>query len=109
MIPPDENSPVFQAPWEAQAFAIVVRLHDAGHFTWAEWTTQLGDEIKDAQRAGDPDLGQTYYRHWVAALEKLVLRKQLLQPVDLRLRQIEIAAQPTSHGHKAQRAPVCVA
>ena len=37
-LPRDEaGAPVFQAPWEAQAFAMVVRLREAGHLTWAEW------------------------------------------------------------------------
>jgi nitrile hydratase accessory protein len=109
LIPADDSGPVFRAPWEAQAFAIVIRLHAAGHFTWPEWAEQLGAEIKDAQRAGDPDLGQTYYRHWVAALEKLVLRKQLLLPVDLRVRQIELEAKPADHGQITRRGPLFVA
>jgi nitrile hydratase accessory protein len=108
LIPADDSGPVFRAPWEAQAFAIVIRLHAAGHFTWTEWAAQLGDEIKEAQRAGDPDLGQTYYRHWVAALEKLILRKQLLLPVDLRVRQIELETKPADT-HAPRREPVCVA
>ena len=57
LIPRDESGPVFKAPWEAQAFAMTVKLHAAGHFTWTEWATALSEEIKRAQAAGDADLG----------------------------------------------------
>jgi nitrile hydratase accessory protein len=74
-IPCDAEGPVFREPWEAQAFAMVVALHERGLFGWPEWAVLLGEEIKAAQRAGDPDTGATYYRHWLAALERMVARK----------------------------------
>jgi nitrile hydratase accessory protein len=74
-IPRDDDGPVFREPWEAQAFAIVVALNARGLFTWSEWAAALGAEIKRAQAAGDPDLGTTYYSHWLAALERLVAQK----------------------------------
>ena len=74
-IPRDEGGPVFREPWEAQAFALVVALNEKGLFTWTEWAAALAAEIKRAQAAGDPDLGNTYYRHWLAALERLVAAK----------------------------------
>ena len=73
--PRDDDGPVFRAPWEAQAFAIAVTLHQRGLFSWPEWTQALAAEITAAQAAGDPDLGDTYYRHWLAALERLVIGK----------------------------------
>jgi nitrile hydratase accessory protein len=76
-IPRDEGGPVFREPWEAQAFALVVALNEKGLFTWTEWAAALAAEIKRAQAAGDPDLGNTYYRHWLAALERLVMHKGL--------------------------------
>ena len=66
---------MFAAPWEAQAFAMVLALHEKGLFTWPEWAAALADEIKAAQAAGDPDTGETYYRHWLAALEKIVAQR----------------------------------
>jgi nitrile hydratase accessory protein len=66
---------VFREPWEAQAFALAVALHEHGLFGWDEWAALLGEEIKAAQRAGDPDTGVTYYHHWLAALERMVARK----------------------------------
>src|SRR5438552_18297875 len=71
-IPLDSGEPVFREPWEAQAFAMALALHERGVFTWSEWAAALAEEIRRAQAAGDPDLGTTYYRHCLAALEKLV-------------------------------------
>jgi nitrile hydratase accessory protein len=74
-IPGDAESPVFREPWEAQAFAMALALHERGLFTWPQWAATLADEIKRAQAAGDPDTGETYYHHWLAALERLVAEK----------------------------------
>jgi nitrile hydratase accessory protein len=74
-IPRDAHGPVFREPWEAQAFSMALALHQRGLFTWPEWAATLADEIKRAQAAGDPDTGETYYRHWLAALERLVADK----------------------------------
>jgi nitrile hydratase accessory protein len=74
-IPRDAEGPVFREPWEAQAFALAVALHERGVFSWGEWAAALGAEIKRAQAAGDPDSGETYYLHWLAALERLVAEK----------------------------------
>ncbi|WP_092517346.1 nitrile hydratase accessory protein [Afipia sp. GAS231] len=74
-IPRDEDGPVFREPWEAHAFAMALTLHDRGVFTWTEWASALAAEIKRAQANGDPDTGETYYRHWLATLETLVAEK----------------------------------
>ena len=74
-IPRDDDGPVFREPWEAQAFAMALSLQESGLFTWNEWASALADEIACAQAGGDPDTGETYYRHWLATLEKLVAAK----------------------------------
>ena len=74
-IPCEAEGPVFKEPWEAQAFAIAVALQQRGVFTWGEWATLLGEEIRRAQASGDPDTGATYYHHWLATLERLVALK----------------------------------
>jgi nitrile hydratase accessory protein len=79
-IPRDAEGPVFREPWEAQAFALALSLNERGVFSWKEWAAVLGDEIKKAQAAGDPDTGATYYRHWLAALERIVAAKGLAEP-----------------------------
>jgi nitrile hydratase accessory protein len=71
-IPCDDDGPVFREPWEAQAFAMALALHERGLFTWNEWADALAREIKRAQASGDPDTGETYYRHWLATLERLI-------------------------------------
>ena len=82
-IPRDDEGPVFNAPWEASAFALAVRLSEEGHFTWPEWVDVLTEEIARAQREGDPDLGDTYYYHWVAALERICSERALVGQPDM--------------------------
>ena len=82
-LPLNGEGPVFREPWEAQAFAMAVALRERGVFTATEWAETLGAEIKRAQAAGDPDTGDTYYRHWLAALERIVAAKQLSDPATL--------------------------
>ena len=74
-LPRDTEGPVFREPWEAQAFAMTLTLHERGLFTWPQWAATLSEEIKRAQAAGDPDTGETYYLHWLNALERLVAEK----------------------------------
>ena len=74
-VPRDADGPVFREPWEAQAFAMTLALYRRGLFTWPEWATTLAGEIKRARAAGDPDTGDTYYHHWLAALERVVAEK----------------------------------
>jgi nitrile hydratase accessory protein len=78
--PAGPADPVFREPWEAQAFAMTLLLEARGAFSWAEWAQALGEEIRQAQRAGDPDSGDTYYRHWLAALERMVTAKGIATP-----------------------------
>jgi nitrile hydratase accessory protein len=73
--PRDEDGPVFREPWEAQAFAMTIELHQRGVFTWGEWTRSLVRHVSAAASAGDADLGDTYYVHWLSALEEIVAEK----------------------------------
>lgn len=76
-LPRDEGGPVFAEPWQAQAFALAVKLSEQGHFTWKEWAGALADELKAAASRGEPDDGSRYYEHWLTALERLVTAKGL--------------------------------
>lgn len=78
-LPRDEEGPVFAEPWQAQAFALAVKLSEHGYFTWKEWASALADELKAAADRGEPDDGSHYYHHWVAALERLVTEKGLTE------------------------------
>jgi nitrile hydratase accessory protein len=73
----DESGPVFAEAWQAQAFAMAVKLSEQGHFTWKEWAAELAAELKAAADRGEPDDGTHYYEHWLATLERLVTRKGL--------------------------------
>jgi nitrile hydratase accessory protein len=106
-LPRDEDGPVFREPWEAQAFAMALSLYDRGVFTWKEWATALADEIKLAQAKGDPDTGTTYYRHWLATLEKMVATKGVTTTATLhRYRDAwDHASDRTPHGKPIELRP----
>jgi nitrile hydratase accessory protein len=106
-IPCDDDGPVFREPWEAQAFAMALALHERGLFTWNEWADALASEIKRAQASGDPDTGETYYRHWLATLERLIAEKGVATP-DTLLRTRDAwdhAADRTPHGSPIELRP----
>ena len=80
---PESTGAAFAEPWQAQLFAITLAMHEAGHFTWPEWVGYLSQAIREAQAEGDPDLGDTYWLHWLAALERLLHDKELAGPLQL--------------------------
>lgn len=99
-LPCDDKGPVFNAPWQAQAFAMTLALHERGMFTWAEWAQCLNEAIRDAQAAGDTDRGDTYYSHWLTALERISTLKGLVTRDVLQQRRNawDVAARNTPHG-----------
>jgi nitrile hydratase accessory protein len=111
MAPPgvrsDAGGVVFREPWEAQAFALAVALQERGLFSGTEWAAALAGEIHGAQARGDPDTGETYYHHWLAALERLVVSKRATDPATLaRYREAwTSAASRTPHGTPIELAP----
>ena len=106
-LPKDADGPVFSAPWQAQAFAMTLALHERGLFSWTEWAQALSQAIARAQAAGDPDLGDTYYRHWLDALETLLLAKGLAHADTLHALEHawEDAAERTPHGQTIELRP----
>ena len=106
-LPQDAEGMVFREPWEAQAFALALALYDRGVFTWSEWAAMLGDEIRRAQAGGDPDTGETYYRHWLATLERMVAEKGVTSTATLnRYREAwDHAADRTPHGQPIELRP----
>ena len=103
----EDGSPVFAALWEASAFALAVRLSGEGYFTWGEWAATLSEEIRAAQREGDPDLGDTYYRHWLRALERLCRERGLVSQTEASDRKDawRKAYLDTPHGKPIELAP----
>ena len=96
----ETGGPVFAEPWQAQAFAMAIQLHERGLFTWPEWAAARSAQIAAAQAAGDVDLGDTYYCHWLAALESLVTAKGAARADELArcARAWDHAADRTPHG-----------
>ncbi len=105
--PRDNDGPVFAEPWQAQAFALAVRLSAQGHFTWKEWAEALSAELAAAVERGEADDGFEYYDHWVAALEKLVTAKGLADVAALfeRREAWADAYRHTPHGQPVQLRP----
>jgi len=105
----DEGGPVFAEPWQAQAFALAVKLSEQGYFTWTEWAAALAHELQAAASGGEPDDGSRYYEHWLAALERLVAAKGLADPTALVTRKAAWteAYRRTPHGRPVElpRAP----
>jgi len=106
-LPRDEGGPVFAEPWQAQAFALAVKLSEQGHFTWKEWAATLADELKAADNRGEPDDGTHYYEHWLAALERLVVDKGLTDRKAMRMRKEAWAEayRHTPHGKPVEMKP----
>ena len=83
LLPRDDDGPVFAEPWQAQAFAVVVELIEAGTITREEWAERLGAVLKEAEVRGEYDTGERYYDHWLTALERVVVDKNLVGWDDL--------------------------
>jgi nitrile hydratase accessory protein len=106
-VPLGANGPVFGAPWEAQAFALALALHERGAFTWGEWTQTLAAVIGEVRERGEPDTGELYYRHWLTALERITSAKRLVtfDALSRRQHEWEEAARRTPHGQPITLAP----
>lgn len=96
-IPVDDDGPVFAEPWQAQVFAMTVKLHEGGAFSWTDWADHLGAELA---AAGENDSAENYYLHWLAALEKLLDARKLVRTVDREKCKAawDTAARATPHG-----------
>jgi nitrile hydratase accessory protein len=105
-LPREKDGPVFAEPWEAQAFALAVKLSEQGYFTWKEWANALADELRAAVDRGEPDDGSHYYHHWLAALEHLVTAKGLTDRASLETRKEAWAEayRHTPHGRPVELA-----
>ena len=92
----DLSPSTFAAPWEAQVFALVVSLQEAGLFTWADWAERLGRQIRPAdaaERAAD-------YGAWLATLETILAERGMAaaEAVATRTEAFLRAAAATPHG-----------
>jgi nitrile hydratase accessory protein len=72
----DPAGPIFAEPWQAQAFALALHLHESGAFSWSEWSAALASEL---QRHPKGDSAR-YYEHWLTALERLLCARGITDP-----------------------------
>ena len=91
LLPRDEDGPVFEEPWQAQAFAVVVELIKSGDLSQEEWANALGAVLKEAENKGEFDAGASYYYHWLTALERLIVNKKMIGWQELADEKREIA------------------
>jgi nitrile hydratase accessory protein len=99
-LPRDAEGPVFEEPWQAHAFAMTLSLHERGVFTWPEWSNALAQQIRSAADHDAPNDRETYYRHWLKALEALLAAKGVasIQEQSRFQEAWRRAAQRTPHG-----------
>lgn len=100
------SAPVFDAPWQAEAFALTVALNESGHLPWSQWADYLSAALREAgihqeardtagtslQRALSTESNDAYYRAWLAALEQVVRERQWIGPLQLGARREAIRA-----------------
>ncbi|WP_307233410.1 nitrile hydratase accessory protein [Pararhizobium capsulatum] len=92
-----DGAPVFAEPWQAEAFAMTVRLHERGVFSWSEWAEVLSQELYRPGRCAD---GSDYYECWVAALSRILAELSIVRGDDLDhlTAAWQRAAEATPHG-----------
>ena len=107
-LPREKGEPMSAEPWQAQAFALAVKLSEQGHFTWKEWAAALGSKLKASISRGGPDDGSHYYDRWLAALERLATVKDLVDSAALATRKEAWADayRSTPHGVPVKLDPV---
>ncbi len=105
--PHGADQAVFAEPWQAQAFAMPVALHEQGLFTWPEWAATLTARLRAVAAEGGQDDGSNYYQHWLDALESLVLTRRIGTPDQLHELEHawEAAAARTPHGQPIELQP----
>lgn len=70
--PQSEGEPVFDAPWQARAFAMAVHLNEQGAFNWKEWSDRLANCIESHEQHQAIRDSNDYYRVWLSALETII-------------------------------------
>lgn len=83
----------FDAPWQAQLFALTVALNEAGQFTWAEWAEVFGPRVQDVEAA-------FYWEVWSQALIALLQSKGIAGAAEVQqlTQDWQAAARATPHG-----------
>ncbi len=94
----DGSGPVFAAPWEAKAFAMIVSLAEAGHFSWSDWVEHFSTEVAAATAAeASGGEAKTYYEQWLDAAETLLVEKGVTSREQLIAKRFAIGSAGPSH------------
>ena len=83
----------FDAPWQAQLFALTVALNEAGHFTWTEWAARFGPRVQAVEASH-------YWEVWSEALTALLEERGIAEAAEVRAlsERWQEAARATPHG-----------
>ena len=91
----------FAAPWEAKAFAIIVEMAQAGHFSWSDWVDCFSKEVAGAtaiEAAGG--IAPGYYEQWLNAAETLLIDKGITSKAQRAAKRFAIGSVGTTHAMK---------
>ena len=98
--PPRSNGElVFAEPWESRAFGLAMALHDGGAFEWEDFRHQLMAAVAAWERDHDEGECWSYYRCWLAALERVLVANGKVAPGEMDVRAGELNARPAGHDH----------
>ena len=70
--PQSDGEPVFDAPWQARAFAMAVYLNETGVFQWNEWADRFSRRIAEFETRDVVSSSDAYYTLWLDTLEAFV-------------------------------------
>lgn len=90
MNPPDVP---FDAPWQAQLFAMTVALNEAGLFNWSEWAEMFGPKVQTVE-------AEAYWSMWSEALIEMLQSRGITDACQVAQLTAEwqAAAHATPHG-----------
>lgn len=103
-IPRKGSELAFASPWELRALSIAVGLHREGGFAWQEFQQALVATIQEWEGTPSAEREEwSYYRHWVRALERLMVERGIAKRDEIDGKQAECvkATEETRHHQKA--------
>ena len=110
-LPRHGDAPLFQAPWQARIFALIVEAVKAGHFPWTDFQSSLVAALARSDDAGESDelIERHYFDAWLEAAEETLLALGLInagevdrqiEHVRATVESIRSAQQPLAFIHK---------
>jgi nitrile hydratase accessory protein len=83
----------FDAPWQAQLFALTVAMNEAGHFGWSDWAAVFGPRVQGVE-------ADHYWEVWAEALVALLEARGIAAAAEVEAltARWQAAARATPHG-----------